>query len=296
MAARFVALLPDRPAQAWWLADGREYVAGRDPGCDLSIDDDRVSRRHLSLRATGEGWRLRDLESKNGTWIDGRRIGEATLGSLTWLGLGSLAVRFEPDAPGGDRERVLAESATFERELATAVDEGEVLERLLAAVIRASGMERAFVLLAGAGGGLEVAARHGLASDDLLAGGFRGSVGAVERALASGTPVACHDTAGDALGARRSVREEGIRALVCLPLTGPAGKRGALYADSRVVGRAITELDLELLASLADHALVAVGLARARRELTALVAPAVAAEPALAWQGIVAAHAAGEGP
>src|SRR5206468_4237749 len=78
-----------------------------------------------------------------------------------------------------------------------------LLERLLASLLDLSGAERGFLLLARADGDLEVVARSGLSWEDLAAADFGGSVGAVQRALATGRPVVSADARADAdLGAQ----------------------------------------------------------------------------------------------
>lgn len=47
---------------------------GRAPGAVLRLSHYTVSRTHAQLRATQEGWMLRDLGSSNGTWVNGRRV------------------------------------------------------------------------------------------------------------------------------------------------------------------------------------------------------------------------------
>ncbi len=49
-------------------------IIGREPGVDLLIDQEQVSRRHARLAWTGNAWMLEDLESSNGTFVNGRRI------------------------------------------------------------------------------------------------------------------------------------------------------------------------------------------------------------------------------
>ena len=49
-------------------------VVGRAPDCDLTVHDILLSRRHLRLEATDDGWIVQDLQSKNGTVINGERI------------------------------------------------------------------------------------------------------------------------------------------------------------------------------------------------------------------------------
>src|SRR5258706_2050290 len=38
--------------------------------CDLITRDPKVSRRHCRIEPVAEGWRLTDLSSSNGTWVD----------------------------------------------------------------------------------------------------------------------------------------------------------------------------------------------------------------------------------
>lgn len=44
-------------------------IIGSIPGCDLVVADERVSRRHCELRLTEQGIVLRELGSKNGTFV-----------------------------------------------------------------------------------------------------------------------------------------------------------------------------------------------------------------------------------
>ncbi|HEX3688737.1 MAG TPA: FtsK/SpoIIIE domain-containing protein [Solirubrobacteraceae bacterium] len=55
-------------------------VVGRDADCDLALSDEGVSRRHLRVQPSPGGLRatVTDLESVNGTWVEGRRIRRAT--------------------------------------------------------------------------------------------------------------------------------------------------------------------------------------------------------------------------
>jgi len=47
---------------------------GRDPGCDLFLDDVTVSRRHATIAMEGMTAVLEDLGSLNGTYVNRRRI------------------------------------------------------------------------------------------------------------------------------------------------------------------------------------------------------------------------------
>ena len=53
---------------------GRRFSIGRDAACDLTIADLTVSRRHAQLERVADGWQLTDLESTNGTRVNGWRV------------------------------------------------------------------------------------------------------------------------------------------------------------------------------------------------------------------------------
>lgn len=58
-------------------------MVGRDPACELTIDGGRVSREHARIQWQSGGWRLRDLGSRNGTWLNGRRLDSGEDATIT---------------------------------------------------------------------------------------------------------------------------------------------------------------------------------------------------------------------
>ena len=59
------------------VADGA--VVGRRPDADIRVDHELVSRSHAVVRRTPTGWVLEDLESSNGTFVDGQRVERVAL-------------------------------------------------------------------------------------------------------------------------------------------------------------------------------------------------------------------------
>ncbi len=297
MPARLTIHFPTRPARVLLLPDGRRTVVGRDPECDVVLDDDRVSRRHAAIVAhardgnqSGAGGSIDDLGSKNGTLIDGLPVENGTLKERSWISLGGLVLLFESvtgtvEKIEEERVRRFSTSLELRRGLAPEAGIGELLPRVVASMLELSNAERGFLLLAGPDGDLEVAARSGLSWEDLSAEEFSGSLGAVQRALATGAPVVSADARSDAeLGERASIVTTGIRALLCVPVHALDRLIGVMYADSRKPGAAFTELDLEILEALASQAGLAIAVARLDGELKGLanrIAETPGADPGL---------------
>ena len=59
--------------------DSGEFYMGRDADCDAVIPDRQVSRKHARLVRKAAGIFLQDLDSKNGTYLNGRQITEEEL-------------------------------------------------------------------------------------------------------------------------------------------------------------------------------------------------------------------------
>ncbi len=71
------------------LEPGRTYTVGRNPQCDFTISDARVSWQHATISFAGNAWLFQDLGSTNGTFQDGRRTNQAYLGDAAVITLGN---------------------------------------------------------------------------------------------------------------------------------------------------------------------------------------------------------------
>jgi hypothetical protein len=73
---------------------------GRAEDNQIRILDPGISRRHVLITATGEGYTIRDLKSQNGTYLNGERVDERTLvdGDRITLGDVTLVFRRAADA------------------------------------------------------------------------------------------------------------------------------------------------------------------------------------------------------
>jgi len=70
-------------------------ILGASSRCDLRVDHPTVSRRHLQLTPTAEGLHIRDLDSKNGTWIGNVRVHEGIVASGATIRLGQVELLVE---------------------------------------------------------------------------------------------------------------------------------------------------------------------------------------------------------
>jgi DNA-binding winged helix-turn-helix (wHTH) protein len=73
--------VPRTPGSHLLIRDGREYllrigenVIGRDPGATVMIASQSVSRRHAAITVTDHSATIADLQSKNGTFVNGLAV------------------------------------------------------------------------------------------------------------------------------------------------------------------------------------------------------------------------------
>lgn len=68
---------------------------GRLPDCDLPLDDGRASRRHAEIRPSPEGFTIVDLDSMNGTIVNGLPVKEHMLADGDEIMIGQTVIRFD---------------------------------------------------------------------------------------------------------------------------------------------------------------------------------------------------------
>lgn len=99
---------PLEPALRLSLSDVDEVQVGRgvprsarriDRTLELALDDHEISRRHAVVRQKDDGWELTDLDSKNGTRVNGARVSRAALVDGDVIELGAVYLVFKDD-PG----------------------------------------------------------------------------------------------------------------------------------------------------------------------------------------------------
>ncbi|MBT8103411.1 MAG: GAF domain-containing protein [Gammaproteobacteria bacterium] len=272
MRARLTFYETDRPARQYLLDEAVRYLIGRDKSCAILIADGTLSRRHAKLEFHQGVWRLSDLASKNGTLIAGRPINHHQLIDDEWIEFGSVLACFDRVTQASidaDEQRIGEQwqsSVQLSRVLTPSMETSELLARLLESFVTTSGSERGFIMLQQASGEFcpDVVLPHGITD-------FTGSRSVVDKTFDENRPVVCSDVSQDArLGPQPSIVSGAISALACVPLRVGEQVLGVIYVDSRRSGKQFTELDIELLQALADHAALVVSVSRLRENIVDL--------------------------
>ncbi|MBK8255820.1 MAG: sigma 54-dependent Fis family transcriptional regulator [Polyangiaceae bacterium] len=93
---RFRLRVVEGPAKGnTWESTGAACSIGSHENNDLAIDDGTVSRFHCEIQVDGDGVRIRDTKSRNGTVVDGVHIVEAFLRTASRVRLGRTVLEVE---------------------------------------------------------------------------------------------------------------------------------------------------------------------------------------------------------
>src|SRR6478672_2721290 len=126
---------------------------GRAPDSDIVISDLSVSRNHAELRRTASGYQIVDLDSHNGTFVNGQQIGSAPLTEGDIVGIGPSTFRLS----GSELQEFVdtGDVSLVARDLTVTLGNGKVLldhvtfplgERCLLGIIGPSGAGKSTLL------------------------------------------------------------------------------------------------------------------------------------------------------
>ena len=83
-------------------------IIGRRHDCDLCIPLMIISKRHCELNQNKEAVKIRDLDSRNGTFLNGKRINETTVKAGDYIRIGPLTFLLQID---GKPEKIIPPKA-----------------------------------------------------------------------------------------------------------------------------------------------------------------------------------------
>ena len=83
-----------------YLLEGLETLIGRNPTTDITLLDDGISREHAIILydADSDSYGLEDLQSTNGTQVNGKRVRSVTLQNGDEVQVGRTVFQFLRDA------------------------------------------------------------------------------------------------------------------------------------------------------------------------------------------------------
>jgi pSer/pThr/pTyr-binding forkhead associated (FHA) protein len=94
-----------------YLIERPELTIGRGPEADLSFDDRTMSREHAVIEFAGAGYRVRDLASMNGVFLNGSEVKVGDLKSGDRIQVGQHVFQFVLEKSQRSRTYVLSEDA-----------------------------------------------------------------------------------------------------------------------------------------------------------------------------------------
>ncbi len=87
------------PGRTFLIAKGARKTLGRAPDCDIRLPDQGVSRHHCTIDNTGDGLQVTDLQSANGTYINGELMEAGALRPGDQLAVGPTILECRPRIP-----------------------------------------------------------------------------------------------------------------------------------------------------------------------------------------------------
>lgn len=133
--------------------DRAQVVGTGKDGVDLVLTDERVSRRHMSVRPVEGGFEVEDLSSRNGTYFRGSRIDRAVVRVGANLKVGRSTLRLAPVA------EPLEVAPSQSRRFAELVGESLAIREVFAVLELAARSDVTVLLEGETGTGKELAAR-----------------------------------------------------------------------------------------------------------------------------------------
>jgi putative nucleotidyltransferase with HDIG domain len=268
--------------------------AGRLGSFEIALDDSSVSRRHAEVRNGDDGWYVRDLESTNGTYVNGVRIGtiEHPLRPRDIVQFGKVALMVEQndataDGPPSNQHIVAAAQSTFEEGIQRiAFDRnkmpraGEKLPALLRAGYHFSNIQSedqlldailndavsvleaqrgAIVLAEGEGPEPKLRLRSLAVGAGEAPGRFHYSKKLTQRCFAGEVSLLYSTFNGDdEARLTQSIADGAMASVLCVLLRTPRKRLGVLHLDRSYIQDPFTEDDLCLADALAAHVSAAI--------------------------------------
>ena len=283
-------------------------VIGRHPDCNLILDSNAVSRRHVRVLKTDEGYVVEDLKSRNGTFVNGEKVERQTLAPDDRIKVCDVLLSFQDKAPTPVQESsprygvtVTSDEESTGSTIMTALDAGalsdlsrvqpdvklkaiieisrslgsaltldEVLPKILEALFRIFPQaDRGFIMLRDVETKrLVPKAVNHRRSADEEAITISQTI--VRSVMEDKQAVLSADASSDSrFRMSESIAGFRIRSMMCVPLLSQDEPVGIIHIDTNDQRSRFTQEDLDLLDSVASQAAIAVENARLHEDLVA---------------------------
>jgi transcriptional regulator with GAF, ATPase, and Fis domain len=285
------------PLERTSIAVDAELSLGRDPGNLVRIPDNLLSRRHCVIVQRNNAWYIRDLDSHNGTIVNGVRITDHELAHGDHIKIGSSIFQFTlsdaatPQAAivsvedwslstsdaASSPEKFLASQLSNDRliqdfgtllMLATRLrgihNSESLLWQLVGVLFEVMPADRVAILL-----GEDVSNLQSSFAWDKESGGglpVRVSRTVVSRVAASRQPLLVNNVPEQLRGVA-SLRDLQIYSVLCVPMCTPEKLLGVVYVDTRQLGSMFDAGHLHLLSAVATIAGLAIESTRSVESL-----------------------------
>lgn len=274
---------------------GSTISIGRASDCSIPIKDRYLSRKHAEILSAEGHWVLKDLGSANGTYLNGSRVErDQRLHAGDRIRLGDTEIVFETSEHNTDRFLAVADTAASTtisipvhdseirvdtgdlsklktlNQLARELLEDRPMDQLFGfiteRVLEHTQASRAAIGLLGGDGEsfVNVEVRRQDKSDDSE---LRISRTVLDEVVKEKKALAFMDVAMDEkLSRAKSIVMQGIRSILCAPLTIGSSVVGVLYVDYLFTQRTISEQDVRLVAQIARFAAIKLETTRLRED------------------------------
>lgn len=285
-------VVPSYGAPFAHIIEGEELLIGRSSSSGLVIEDEVVSRTHARLYKGGHTWFVEDMQSHNGTWLNGKMVDRPMvvgLGDVIRLS-GTVITIQNAQMPGdpnsGDYmssaelyksvsemiNREKAPLATGEEDqeslarrgerfkllneihlaLARPISRADLLELILDRIFEHLRPDEGAIFLISENGDIEPVATRTLPGKEAE---LLCSNNLIEDVVKRGVAALIHDAPLDEKFAKaESMMAAGVRSLLAAPLLDSEGALGMIALHTKAAVRKFTENDMELLVPIASAA------------------------------------------
>lgn len=268
------------------MMDRFPFVIGRSPECNLMLPQSYISRSHARITWEGELVVLEDMHSSHGTFVNGEQVTRRNLLPKDTIQFGSIdgpQLRFETDGRQNSTNLTIlaqmqginAHESDLEklrwflqaaRDLNSAGRVDRVLASLLESTLKLAKVERGYVFLANANGILELALGMD-AEGHVLKDASTLSQTVMRQAIEGADQFLVTDTLSAEGNVPQSIIAHKIHKIICIPLRQMRETRrgdraadwasrvfGVLYLESRFQPELVSDVDHELMRTIAREA------------------------------------------